>query len=82
MSSNSFTIAEQAQRIYDERLRGQLERSHPHAFVAIEPVSGDFYLGQTLSEAVSAARKEHPDRLVHTMRVGHKSAVHLGACGP
>jgi hypothetical protein len=82
MSTESTNVSAQAQRLYDERLRADLERLHPHAFVAIEPVSGDYYLGQTLSEAIGAARKAHPDRLAHAIRVGHKSAVHLGACSP
>lgn len=76
------SIAEQARRIYDERLREQLEPTHAHEFVAIEPVSGNHYLGQTLSEAIGAARKAHPDRLAHAIRVGHKSAVYLGICRP
>jgi hypothetical protein len=81
MSTDSTTVSAQAQRICEDRLRSALERSHPHAFVAIEPVSGDYYLGQTLSEAIGAARKVHPDRLTHAIRVGHKSAIHLGALG-
>ena len=79
MPTDSASIAQRARQIYDERLRAHLEQSHPHAFVAIEPASGDYYLGQTISEAVALARQAHPDRLVHTVRVGHKSAVHLGA---
>ena len=44
----------------------------------IEPISGDYFLGQTLSEAIGASRSRHPDRLAHAMRVGHRAAVHFG----
>jgi hypothetical protein len=52
-----------------------------HDFVAIEPESGDFFLGKTLSEAIEAARAAHPSRLPFVVRVGHKTAVEFGAAG-
>lgn len=73
---NSFV--ERAEQIYDLRLRSQLESQHANAFVAIEPDSGDYFLGNTVSEAIGAARQAHPDKLAHAKRVGHKAAVHLG----
>ncbi|MGE0607811.1 MAG: hypothetical protein AB7O62_12025 [Pirellulales bacterium] len=72
------TVASQARQIYESRLRESLERSHKDQFVAIEPVSGDYFLGATLSEAIGAARARHPDRLAHALRVGHRAAVHFG----
>jgi len=46
---------------------------------SIEPVSGDYFLGRSLSEAIGAARKAHPSRLAHAIRVGHQPALHFGA---
>ena len=67
-----------AEEIYATRLRAVLEPGHLGEFVAIEPESGDYFLGTTLSEAMGAARRSHPDRLAHAMRVGHKAALHFG----
>ena len=67
-----------AETIYEQRLAGLLEPEHRNEFVAIEPESGSYFLGRTLTEAMSAARHEYPDRLSHAMRVGHKTALHLG----
>lgn len=67
-----------AERIYEDRLRARLEATHGDEFVAIEPISGDYFLGDTLSEAISAARDVHPDRLAHAIRIGHKAALHFG----
>jgi hypothetical protein len=67
-----------AEGVYAARLRAVLEPEHMDEFVAIEPESGDYFLGRTLSEAVGAARRSHPDRLAHAMRVGHKAALHFG----
>jgi hypothetical protein len=68
-----------AERLYDEHLRARLECAHRDEFVAVEPISGDYFLGRSLSEAIGAARDAYPDRLAHAMRVGHKTALHFGA---
>ena len=71
-------LAEDATRVYDLRLRVQLEATHPHAFVAIEPQSGDYFLGKTLTEAMGAARSAHPTHRAFCLRVGHDCAIELG----
>ena len=78
MSQERENVAEQARRIYEERLRAILEQSHMNEFVAIEPISGEYFLGRTLSEAIGASRRKYPDRLAHALRVGHKAAIHFG----
>jgi hypothetical protein len=75
---NLDKLVHSAERLYEQKLRAQLEEAHPDEFVAVEPISGDFFLGKTLSEALGAARDAHPDRLSHAMRVGHKAALHFG----
>ena len=40
-----------AEAIYAARLRSILEPKHIDEFVAIEPESGDYFLGKTLNEA-------------------------------
>ena len=71
-------LARKAEEFYYSHLQEVLERDHVDDFVAIEPESGDYFLGKTLSEAGSAARKAHPGCLTHIMRIGHKAALHLG----
>ncbi len=71
-------FVKRAEEVYATRLKVVLEPDHIDEFVAIEPESGDYFLGKTLSEAIGAAREAHPDRLAHAMRVGHKAALHFG----
>ena len=78
MSQYRKTVADDARRIYEERLRAELEGSHRNEFIAIEPISGDYFLGRTLSEAIGASRAKYPDRLAHALRVGHEATVHFG----
>ena len=73
---NDDSVAAMARRIYADRLRSQLEPDHNDEFVAIEPESGDFFLGKTVSEAIGASRSKHPERLAHALRVGHRATVH------
>jgi hypothetical protein len=67
-----------AEEIYATRVQSVLEPDHIDEFVAIEPDSGDYFLGKTLSEATQSARRSYPNRWTHVMRVGHRAALHFG----
>jgi hypothetical protein len=71
-------LVQRAEAIYSSRLQAILEPAHIDEFVAIEPESGDYFLGKTLNEAARAARKTYPDRMTHAMRIGHRAALHFG----
>jgi hypothetical protein len=73
-----MSIAEQARRVYDLRLKAELEANHRDRFVAIEPVSESFYLGDEFIDAAMAAKNAYPDRKSFVIRVGHEAAFHLG----
>ena len=47
-------------------------------YVSIEPESGEHFIGITFDDAVNAALDKYPDRVTHTIRIGHVAAVHLG----
>ena len=63
-----------AKQIYAGQLQAALESLHKDRFVAIEPDSGEYFLGDTFEEAVKAARMKYPSRLSHTIRIGHRAA--------
>lgn len=72
-------FVQKAEMIYAARLQVLLEPEHEDEFVAIEPESGEYFLGKTMNDAAKAARLAYPDRLTHVMRVGHRTALHLGS---
>lgn len=72
-------VVEAAEQLYASQLKSILEPMHDGEFVAIEPVSGEHFLGPTLSTAIQAARQVYPTRLPYVMRVGTEPAIHLGA---
>lgn len=71
-------MAQRAEKLYAQHLQALLEPAHLGEFVAIEPTSGAYFLGATLSEAIGAARSVYPHQLAYAMRIGHCAAVHLG----
>jgi hypothetical protein len=77
-SPETLDLARRAEAFYEQHLKALLEASHLNEFVALEPGSGAYYLGPTLSEAVAAAREADPSHLYFVIRVGHPAAIHIG----
>ncbi len=73
------SVAEKAKEVYEQDLRECLEAGHRNEYVAIEPVSQRFFLGDTFITAALAAREAYPDRWSFVIRIGHEAAFHLGA---
>jgi len=71
-------IAEKGESLYREKLKAILEPAQNGRFVAIEVVSGEHYVGDTIIEAVEAARKKYPNRLLHTIKIGYEGVYKLG----
>ncbi len=78
LSDESQQIATKSKKLYDEQLREMLEGSDYGKFVCVEPQSGEYFVGDTFDDAVNRAIDAYPDRLTHTLRVGHSAALHLG----
>ena len=79
MGTNAVESASDAAgKIYQDKLCELPEVTHLNQLVAIEPVSGEYFIGSTLSAATGAARERYPDRLPHALRIGQKAAVEFG----
>ncbi|MBP86184.1 MAG: hypothetical protein CMJ64_05630 [Planctomycetaceae bacterium] len=81
ISEHSQNVARRAKAIYAEKLQAQLESDHPNQFVAIESESEEYFVAESFSNAVAAARKAYPDRISFVIRIGHDAALHLGGVG-
>lgn len=78
VSVETKSVIDRAKRIYANDLQADLESQHMDRFVAIEPESGECFLGDTFDEAAKSARTKYPSRLSHTIRIGHRAAFHIG----
>lgn len=73
-----MSVVEHAKRVYEEELRVVLERNHHGEFVAIEPQSRSYFLGETFIDAAMSAKQAHTDRKSFVIRIGYDAAFHLG----
>ena len=71
-------LSQEGKRVYQERLQAVLEPEHIGRFVAIEPNSGRYFLGDSGAEALIAARDAMPESLFFLARVGYPAAHRIG----
>jgi len=71
-------LVEHGQKTYRQRLASILEPTHFGEFVAVEPASGHYFLGNTASAALVAAHTAMPKDLFYLTRVGCETAHNLG----
>ena len=74
-------VAEKGEQIYQEKLKPILEPQENGKFVTIEVNSGEYFLGDSLLEALQRARQKYPDRLFHTIKVGAEGVFKMGTYG-
>jgi hypothetical protein len=65
-------FAAKAKEVYG-KIKGELEGKE--GLVAIEPESGDYFVGKTLGQANEAAFAKYPDRWVYFMRMDNPEAA-------
>ncbi|MFN3476621.1 MAG: hypothetical protein ACK4Z6_03580 [Candidatus Methylomirabilales bacterium] len=73
MDITSFRLkefSERADAIY-QKIRQELELKYKGKIVAIEPESGDYFLGTDVQEAFEKGRAQHPGKPFHFIRVGY-----------
>ncbi len=74
-----MSIANLAKEVYEVDWKQCLEAEHLDEFVAIEPTSRTYFLGDTFLAAAQAAKHAFPDRKSFVLRIGHEAAFHIGA---
>lgn len=60
---------------YYEKIKSKLEASEKGKIIAINPDNGDYFLGDTVLEAVRKGREKYPDCVFYLVKVGY-SAVY------
>ena len=75
------TLDQNGEAFYENHLKAALEPQHSGEFLAIEPSSGRYFLGETATAALVAAHNAMPDSLFFLTRVGRTSAHKIGGHG-
>lgn len=71
-------VIERGSRIYEEQLKARLEPEHKNRFVAIEPETGRYFLGDDGSDALLAAHEAMPESQFYLKRIGCEFTYRLG----
>lgn len=71
-------VIERGERLYRERLKALFVPRHVGKFLAIDPVTGSYFLGDTSAEAVGAAHDAMPDARFYLKRIGYTAAHFIG----
>ena len=74
-----MSVAESAKAHYESNLKAQMEKEHLGKFIAVEPESGQFFIGGTFMECALEAKKEIPDKMSFVIKIGSDAAVHIGS---
>ena len=63
-------IERKGQEIYEQKLKEQLEKEHLGKYVAIDIETEEYFLGETLDEALTLARNKYPNKIFHSIKIG------------
>ncbi|HBB86358.1 MAG TPA: hypothetical protein DC047_01935 [Blastocatellia bacterium] len=75
------SVVEHGAVVYSTQLQAALESQHSGEFVAVDPSSARYFLGQTATAALVAARNAMPDTQFFLTRIGSDSAHKIGGHG-
>ena len=75
-------LAETAEKLYEEKLRHQLEPRYTGKIVVIDAESGDYFLGENLHEANEKARKKYPNNVFYAVKVGYPAVYSFSSRMP
>jgi hypothetical protein len=70
------TIVRRGFQIYN-KLKRALEAEHWGEYIAIEPKSGEHFLGRTMDEALDTAERKYPEAKFFVVKVGELATVNF-----
>ena len=71
-------LTERGQKFYQEKLQAILEPEQIGKFVAIEPETEQYFVGETDRDALWAGRAALPDKVFFLIRIGYEAAHKIG----
>jgi len=72
-------VAQKGEEIYKNKLKSILEPKENGKFIAIEVISENYFVGDSILEALETAKKEYPDQLFHTIKIGYQGVFKMGS---
>ncbi len=73
-----MSVTEPAKAIYESEFRESMEREDWGKFIAIEPDSRRYYVGDTFMDVALQAKNKIPNKMSFVIKIGSDAAVHIG----
>lgn len=73
-----MSVVEAAKQFYESELRRKLEPDSLGMYLAIEPETKAYFLGDTFIAVALAARDACHGKKTFVLRIGHDAAFHIG----
>ena len=80
-NGQAIDLVDEGRRFYDEKLKAILEPQHMGEFLAVEPISGRYFIGNDRNQVALEAINTMPESRFYLMRVGYATTDKLGAYG-
>lgn len=78
---SSHEIAQRGRQLYDEQLRAQVTPGNLGKFLVIDIETGDYEIDPEELAALRRAQAKHPEAPLYMVRIGDRTAYHLGGAG-
>jgi len=62
-------VEKKGQEIY-EKIKGEVEIKYKDKYLTIDVTSGEYFVGDTVEDALIKAKEKHPGKIFHTIKVG------------
>lgn len=72
-------LARRGQAVYEQELRRLVEAQHHGRFLALEPDTKQYWVGETIEKVCRQARTALPGKFFHLIRIGSATA-HMARC--
>ena len=77
----TFDLVDEGKRFYNEKLKAILEPDHVGEFLAVEPISGRYFMGKDRDQVALEAINTMPESRFYLLRIGYATTDKLGAYG-
>ncbi len=77
----TFDLVDEGRLFYEAQLKTLLEPTHTGEFLAVEPISGRYFLGKDRNQVALEAINTMPNSRFYLMRIGYATTDKLGAYG-
>ena len=74
-----MSVAEAAKAVYESDYRVRMEKENLGKFIAVEPDSRKFFVGDTFIDAAMEAKTKIPEKMSFVIQIGSDAAVHIGS---